>query len=164
MATLKNAVSTLLKNGAKRVDNLVVNNVTVTALESYTRVAFTLNKAVEGYIKQEDDTFEKGETSVIYVSLYSLNSVMRENDDLAFAVNEIGKHPEALQVILSHAKIDIVQEPVVAGDVRTNPFTEKQDENPVAHDTIFNHVVSIELGERGQKAIAKIEDKMLGII
>lgn len=164
MATLKEAVSTLLKNGAKRVDNLVINNVNVTALESYTRIALTLDKPIEGYIKNDDDTFEKGETNVIFVSLYSLNSVMRENDDLAFAVNEISKHPEALQVILSHAKVSVIQESVVAGAVRTNPFTEKQDEDVMDHDAIFNHVVKIELGERGLKAIAKIEDKMLGII
>lgn len=163
MATLKEAVSTLLKNGAKRVDNLVVNNVNVTALESYTRVALTLDKPIEGYIRQDDDTFEKGETNVIFVSLYSLNSVMRENNDLAFAVNHISKHPDSLQIILSHAKVSVIQEPVVAGAVRTNPFTEKQDEDVMDHDTIFNHIVKIELGERGLKAIEKISDHLLGL-
>ena len=163
MATLKEAVSTLLKNGAKRVDNLVINNVNVTALENYTRVALTLDKAIEGYIRQDDDTFEKGETNVIFVSLYSLNSVMRENNDLAFAVNHISKHPDSLQIILSHAKVSVIQEPVVAGAVRTNPFTEKQDEDVMDHDAIFNHVVKIELGERGLKAIEKISDHLLGL-
>ena len=71
MATMKEAVSTLLKNGAKRVEGVVINNITITPLEDYTRVALTLDKPVAGYVQGEDGTYTRGETNVIFVSLFS---------------------------------------------------------------------------------------------
>ena len=164
MATLKEAVSTLLKNGAKRVDNLVVNNVTVTECDSYTRIALTLDKAVEGYVRNDDGSYTKGETNVIFVSLYSIASVLRENEELAVVVNNVITNPASLQVLLSHAKIGVIQEPVVAGEVRTNPFTEKEDEHAIDHDAIFNHVIDVKISKIGEMGLMKMIDKMLGII
>lgn len=164
MATLKEAVSTLLKNGAKRVNNLVVTNVTVRTLESYTRIALTLDKPVKGYVADDDGNYSLSETNVIFVSLYSLNMAIRENEEMAFAVNEISEHPESLQILLSHAKIDVVQEDVVAGQVRTNPFNGKEDDATPDHDCIYNHVVAItSLSDKGMRGLEKIEDKILGL-
>lgn len=163
MATLKEAVSTLLKNGAKRVDNITVNNVTVRELESYTRVALTLKDNVHGYIQKEDRSYEEGETNVIFVSLFSITSVLKENDDAAFAVNEILENPKSLQVLLSHATISILQEQVTAGEVRVNPFTGVEDENVLDHNSIFNHVVSIKFGKMGELGLNKMMDKMLAV-
>ena len=164
MATLKEAVSTLLKNGATSVNNLVVTNVTVRRLESYTRVALTLDKPVKGYVSDDDDNYSLSETNVIFVSLYSLNTAIKENEEMAFAVNEIGEHPESLQILLSHAKINVIQEQVVAGQVRTNPFTGKEDDNVTDHDCIYNHVVGIvSLSDKAMRGLEKIEDKILGL-
>ena len=162
MSTLKEAVSTLLKNGAKRVDNLIVNNVTIAVLDNYTRVALTLDSSVEGYIRKEDSTYEKGETNVIFVSLYSIAAMLRENDEMAFAVNDIVASPKSLQVLFSRAKISILQETVVAGEERTNPFTGKIDERPLDHDAIFSHIIDVKLSKIGEVALEKMMDKMLG--
>lgn len=163
MSTLKEAVSTLLKNGAKRVDNLVVNNVTVTPCEDYVRVALTLDKPVEGYVQSETGEYEKGETNVVFVSLFSITSMLKENDEIAFATNEIVENPKSLQVLLSRAKISLLQESVVAGQERTNPFTGKVDENIPDHDAIYNHIVDVRLGKMGEMALEKMLNKMLGI-
>lgn len=163
MSTLKEAVSTLLKNGAKRVDNLVVNNVTVTPCEDYVRVALTLDKPVEGYVQQEDGTYSRDETNVIFVSLFSITSMLKENDEIAFAVNEIVENPKSLQVLLSRAKISILQEDVVAGQERTNPFTGKKDEVIPDHDAIYNHIVDVRLAKMGENALEKMLNKLLGI-
>lgn len=163
MSTLKEARSTMLKNGAKEIANVVVNNVTVTPTEEYVRVALTLDKPVEGYIKNEAGDFEKGETNVIFVSLFSIAAMLRENDEMAFAVNEIVENPKSLQVLFSRAKISLVQEPVVAGEERINPFTGKVDEVVPDHNTIYNHVVDVHLGKMGEAALEKMMNKMLGV-
>lgn len=66
-------------------------------------------------------TYEKGETKVIFVSLFSIISLIKDNDDAAFAANHLIAHPEAMHVILSRAKLDIIQEPVVSGQEYKNP-------------------------------------------
>lgn len=162
MATMKEAVSTLLKNGAKRVENIVVNNVNVTPLEEYVRIALTLDKPVAGYVQGEDGTYTRGETSVIFVSLFSIAAMLKESDELAWAVNAIINNPNSLQVLFSRAKITLLQEDVVAGQVRVNPFTEKEDENVPDHDAIYNHIVDVKLGKMGEVGLEKMLDKLLG--
>ncbi len=162
MATMKDAVSTLLKNGAKRVENLVVNNVNVTPLEDYTRISLTLDKPVAGYVLGEDGVYSRGETNVIFVSLFSIAALLKENDELAWCVNELIANPKALQVLFSRAKITLLQEDVVAGQTRINPFTGKEDENVPDHDAIYNHIVDVKLGKMGEIGLEKMLDKLLG--
>ena len=45
MATMKEARSTMLKNGAKEITNVVINNVNVTPLEEYTEMYYHLRDA-----------------------------------------------------------------------------------------------------------------------
>ena len=162
MRTLKEAKSTMVKNGAKEIANVVVNNVTITPLEEYTRVALTLDKPVAGYVLGEDGTYTRGETNVIFVSLFSIAAMMKENDELAWCVNAIINNPNSLQVLFSRAKITLLQEDVVAGQVRVNPFTEKEDENVPDHDAIYNHIVDVKLGKMGEIGLEKMLDKLLG--
>lgn len=163
MATMKEARSTMLKNGAKEITNVVINNVNVTPLEEYTRVALTLDKPVAGYVQGEDGTYTKGETSVIFVSLFSIAAMLKENDELAWCVNAIINNPNSLQVLFSRAKITLLQEDVVAGEVRTNPFTGKEDEHVPDHDAIYNHIFDLKLGKMGEIAIDRILDKLLDV-
>ena len=163
MATFKDAVSTLLKQGAKRVENIVINNVNVVPTDEYVRVALTLDKPVAGYVKNDNEVFERGETNVIFVSLFSITSLLKESDEVAFAVNEIIANPKSLQVILSRAKVTVLQEDVVAGQVRTNPFTGKEDEKVPDHDTIYNHITDVKFAKMGEVALEKMLNKMLGI-
>lgn len=162
MRTLKEARSTMLKNGAKEITNVVINNVNVTPLEEYTRVALTLDKPVAGYVQGEDGTYTRGETNVIFVSLFSIAAMLKENDELAWCVNAIINNPNSLQVLFSRAKITLLQEDVVAGQVRVNPFTEKEDENVPDHSAIYNHLVDVKLGKMGEIGLEKMLDKLLG--
>ena len=162
MRTLKEAKSTMVKNGAKEITNVVVNNITITPLEEYTRVALTLDKPVAGYVQGEDGVYTRGETNVIFVSLFSIAAMLKESDELAWAVNAIINNPNSLQVLFSRAKITLLQEEVVAGQVRINPFTEKEDEKVPDHDAIYNHIVDVKLGKMGEIALEKMLDKLLG--
>ena len=161
---VKEVVKSLLASGAKKVSELKVTNVTVKALNTYVRVALTLDKSVEGYIlNAEDGTYSAGEVKVVFVSLYSLLSMLKQDEDTAFAANHVAANPKSIELILSGAKIDIVQQPVVAGEEYKNPWSDRDDAEATVfeHDTIINHVVSIEVSRFGEKALDKLMDKML---
>ena len=161
---VKEVVRALLASGAKKVSELKVTNVTVKALDTYVRVALTLDRKVEGYVLNEaDGTYSAGEVKVVFVSLYSLLSMLKQDENTAFAANHVANHPETIGLILSGARIDLIQQPVVAGEEYKNPWSDREDVEATVfeHDTILNHVVSIEVSKFGEKALDKLMDKML---
>lgn len=161
--TNKEIAEQLVKNGCTLVKGITVKNVTVKVMENYTRLGFTLNKEVDGYVSEDDGvTYKPAKVSVVFVSAYSIGSVMKDNDDMAFAANHLMENPSGLSIILSRAKINIVQQKVSAGEVYKNPFSENAEEVTFDHDTIINYVTDIELSEFGLKKLDKLADKMLG--
>lgn len=161
----KEIIDSIVNNGGIVVKNLGVKNVTITPQESYIRVALTLDRAVKGMVSKDGGvTYEEGETNVIFVSAFSIASILKENDDASFAVNHILQHPEALSVILSRAKINIIQQHVVAGEEYTNPWSSNADNKTVfQHDTIINHLTDIELSEFSVRKLDRLADGMLGL-
>lgn len=156
-------INELLKNGSKEVKGLKVKNVTVTVQENYTRLGLTLDKPVEGYVAKPDGTFEKGETNIIFISSFAVASILKDSDDAAFAANHLVEHPEAMNIILSRATINIIQEPVTAGQEYRNPWSNNADNSTVFdHDTIINHLTSITLSDFAVKKLDVLADKMLG--
>ena len=158
----KEVIAQLLKNGSKMVKDLQVKNVTVAPQENYVRLGLTLNTPVEGMVTKDNGvTYEKGETKVIFVSLFSIISLLKDNDDAAFAANHLTQHPEAMNVILSRAKINIIQEPVVAGQEYKNPWSDNTEATVFDHDTIINHVINIRLSAMGNKMLEALAMKLL---
>lgn len=163
MSEIKEVVAELIKNGATQVKGVTVKNVTVKAMESYIRLGITLDKEVKGYRQNESGEYEESTTRVIFVSAFSIAALLKENDDAAFAANHLVTHPDAMAMILSRAKLDIIQQAVAAGEDYRNPFaSENSDSTVFDHDTIINHVVGIELSDFSKKRLDKLADMMLG--
>lgn len=159
----KEIIAQLIKNGAKEVKGLVIKNVTVTPMDEYIRLGITLNEPVKGYIAQEDKTYVEGETNVIFVSAFSVASLLKDDDDAAFAANHLVRHPDAMGMILSRATITIVQESVEEGEEYKNPFAnENADATVFDHNTIINHITDIKLSDFGKKRLDRLADLMLG--
>ena len=160
----KEIIAKLMQNGAEPVKNLKVKNVTVTPQENYVRVALTLDKPVKGMVSKDQVTYEEGETNVIFVSSFSLISMLRDNDEASFAANHLLKNPDSLSVILNRATIDILQEAVVEGQEYRNPWSENTETEATVfdHNTIINHVTDIRLSEFGIKKLDRLADKLLG--
>lgn len=157
----KEIIAQLIKDGAKKVTDCVIRNVTVTTLDEYTRLGLTLDQEVDGYIAQEDGSYAKGKTEVIFASTYAISSILKDNDDAAFAANYLVLHPNALSLVLSRAKIDIIQELVEKDTEYKNPFAKSQETITFDHDTIINHIISIEPSEFGMKSLDRLAEKML---
>ena len=159
----KEIISQLIKSGAELVKDLKVKNVTVTPLENYVRVALTLDKEVKGMVSEDGVNYTEGETKVIFVSLYSITSLLKDNDDAAFAVNHMVKHPDSMSVVLSRATIDIIQEKVSAGQEYKNPWSESAEATVFDHDTIINHITEIKLSDFAVRKIDRLADSLLGM-
>lgn len=155
-------VKELKKNGCVEY-HATIKNITITVMEEWVRLGITLNKNVPGYQQDENGAWEKGETNVIFTSTYSIGSLIKENDEAAFAANHLIENPTALKVILSRAEITILQEAVATGQSYKNPFSENAEPVVFDHDTIINHIVDIKMSEFGNKMLETLAIKMLGI-
>lgn len=159
----KDVIAQLLKQGAKQVKNLTVKNVTVTPQQEYTRLGLSLDKEVRGYRDNGDGTYEEAPVNVIFVSAFSIGSLLKDDDEAAWAANHLMSHPEGLGIILSRAKIDIIQEEVQAGTEYRNPFASEDSKSTVFdHDAIINHVTSVTISDFGKTRLDKLADKIMG--
>ena len=160
----KNVIESLIKAGAKSVKNLKVKNVNVVPQEKYVRVSLSVDKAIRGFVAQEDGTYKEGESKVIFVSLFSIIAQLRDDENASFAVNHILSHPESVVILLNGSTLDILQEDVASGQEYHNPWSDNKD-NVITfeHDTIINHIVNVKMNERAYKMLDKLADAMLGI-
>ena len=162
MVNFNDAVAILRKNGAKS-ETVTIVNVTVTDLKNWTRIALTLDHEVDGPICDSEGNWTMGKTRVIFVSLYSILALLKNTDDTLAVASYIANHPTALQVVLVGAKSELLQQEVKAHSTYVNAFTGEEVEHESDHDSLFNHLVSVALSDKGLRAIEKIEDKLLGL-
>ena len=162
MISFDDAVAALRKSGAKS-ETVTICNVTLTDCKNWTRIALTLNREVDGPVCDNEGNWTMGKTRVIFISLYSIISLFKNTDDTLAVASYIASHPTALQVILSGAKGELLQQEVKANETYVNVFTGEEVEHDCDHDSLFNHLVSVEFTDKGQRAIEKIEDKLLGL-
>lgn len=158
----KEIINNLIKGGAEPVKGIKVKNVTITPQENYVRVSLTLDKPVKGMVNK-DNKWEEDETNVIFVSTFSIVSVLKDNDDAAFAANHIVKYPDSLMVLLSRATIDVLQEHVVEGQEYKNPWSDSAETTVFDHNTIINHITDIKLSDFGIRKLDTLADSMLKV-
>ena len=160
----KEIIAELLKNGGKSVKDLKVKNVTVTVCENYTRLGITLDKPVLGMVTKDNGaTYEEGETNVIFVSLYSITSLLKDDDNAAFAVNHLVAYPDSMSIVLSRATLNIIQETVEAGAEYKNPWSNNAEATVFDHKTIITHVTDVTLSDFAIRKLDRLADSLLGI-
>ena len=162
MISFDNAVAALRKSGAKS-ETVTICNVTITDCKNWTRIVLTLNREVDGPVCDSEGQWAMGKTRVVFVSFYSVIGLLKNTNETLAITGHIADNPTALQVILSGAKIELLQQEVKAHESYVNAFTGEETEYESDHDSLFNHLVSIEFTDKGLKAVEKIEDKLLGL-
>ena len=143
MKSFETVSAELKKVKANNVVTTTVRNINVKDMTTWQRVSITLNTPVKGYIADDDGNYSEGEVNVIFVSSFSVVAAFRNNPKTAFAGNYIAEHPNCLQVLLSGAKIEIVQEAISEGKEYTNPWSNNPTPVPVEHDSYYNHITDI---------------------
>lgn len=160
----KEIIAELLKNGGKSVKDLKVKNATVTRCENYVRLSITLDKPVAGMVTKDNGvTYEEGETNVIFVSLYSITSLLKDNDNAAFAANHLVEHPDSMSIVLSRATLNIIQETVEEGTEYKNPWSNNAEATIFDHKTIITHVTDVTLSDFAIRKLDRLADSLLGI-
>lgn len=162
--TNKQVVAELLVKGCTKITNLRVRSSIVTPKDNYVMVSLSLERGIPGYISDTDGVFAKGETATVFASSYSIASVLKDNDETAWAANQLIQNPKGLEVILAGSKIDIIQEEVAADEIYKNPFASSDSEGAVlGHDTIINHIVKIEICPKAKQMLNMLAMNMMGI-
>lgn len=160
------AVKTVKSKG-KTVKDLHIRNTKTEKMEGvngeWTRISFTLDKPIDGYVADENGDFIEGKRNVIFTSTFALAGLIKESEELSWLANYIVEHPKNLALLFNGASITIVQQLVGEGEIYSNPFTTKEvpDEVTFEHNTIINHIIDIKLGKTGMKIADMLILKML---
>lgn len=162
--TNKQVVAELLAKGCNKIVGIRVRSSIVTPKDNYVMVSLSLERGIPGYVSDGEGVFTKGETTTVFASSYSIASVLKDNDETAWAANQLIQNPKGLEVILAGAKIDLVQEEVAADEIYKNPFSSSDvDGQSLGHDTIINHVVKIEICQKAKQMLNMLAMNMMGI-
>lgn len=162
--TNKQVVTELLAKGCNKIAGIRVRSSIVTPKDNYVMVSLSLERGIPGYVSDGDGVFTKGETATVFASSYSIASVLKDNDETAWAANQLIQNPKGLEVILAGAKVDLVQEEVSADEIYKNPFSNSKDDGTnLGHDTIINHIVKIEICQKSKQMLNMLAMNMMGI-
>lgn len=162
--TNKQVVAELLAKGCNKIAGIRVRSSIVTPKDNYVMVSLSLERGIPGYVSDGDGVFTKGETATVFASSYSIASVLKDNNETAWAANQLIQNPKGFEVILAGAKVDLVQEEVSADEIYKNPFSSSDVERQsLGHDTIINHVVKIEICQKAKQMLNMLAMNMMGI-
>lgn len=156
-------IKSLLTNGAVSIKGLKVKSVHVTVLETYVRVSLTTDKSIDAFIIDENGVYVEGKSNVIFNSLFSILPILNEDDAIAPIVPALRDNPTSMQILLTGATIDIIQQKVVGGEVYKNPWSDNAPEQVFDHDTIINHIVGIKLTKFAYDKADMLANKLMGI-
>lgn len=164
-STYLGVIKSLVKKGCKRLNNCKIKNVNFTEKDNYTMVSLTLTNPIKGYVSNDNGiTYELGQTTTVFTSLYAISGALKEDEDLAWLGNALLNKPDALNLILNGGTVDIIQQDIPSGTEFTNPFsTSTSPETQVYdHDIILNHCIKFSLGKTGEKMADKLAEKLMG--
>ncbi len=165
----KKIVADLIKNqGCKKLTGIRVKNVTLSQQENYLRASLTLMNKIPGFVPVRNEMgditeYKQGLINVIYTSSFAISAILKNDEENAWLGNHIIAHPQGILPLLVGSTISVIQQYVSKDTEYVNPFTTREDAEPVTfeHDTIIYHIVDLTLGKSGQKFADKMMDKIV---
>ena len=161
----ENVIKTILAAGGKRVNGLRIKNVNYTEKDNYTMISLTLCNSIRGFVSDDNGvTFKEGNTNTLFTSLYAIVGTLKEDEELGWMGNALLENPQALNLVLNGASVDVIQQDVAAGTEYKNPFSTQENVEGVVydHDIIINNVIKFKLGKTGLRMSDKLADKLMG--
>ena len=126
----------------------------------YYPVTITLKEGIDAYLVN-DNQYALSKSPLIFTNLDVLASILRENDDVAYLVNSLVRNPSTIEMLLTGATLDVIQQDIPAGKKFYNPYSTRAKEYVCEHNLMNNNICDIKMNARGMKLIGKLEDKML---
>lgn len=158
-----NIVNRLIKaEGNIYYRNVRVKTAKVTELENYFMVNLTVVKDLRAMVANENGEFVEGTRNIVFSSNYALGGVIKNTENIAWIGNKLVENAKVFEAVLAGAKIDIINQPVKAGEMYRNPFsTRKDNETEFEHDTFINHIVAIHVNQETAEDIRDAKREMI---
>lgn len=170
----------LLNHGYKKISKLKVRNIITNMMDEYLRITFVTNKPIKGMVENDEGEYEEADTNNVFTSNYALAGTLKENLDYAWLGNYIAALSEeededdenndihlkqgALALFFCGSEIDVIQTRVKANEDYINPFSTSDDPTVTNkdHDWFATTVINITPCKKGDKAITRFADKIMG--
>lgn len=155
-------INRLLANGAKKIPELKIKNVNTSEEDNYTRVSFTVNRSIPGYVLNGEGEYVKGMTNVVFTTTYAIAGMLKEDEEYSWLANEIIDNPDIINLLFNGGTITVIQQLIEKGKVYINPFSTRNDREsePFQHDTYICNVIKFKPGKTGLRMIDKLADKI----
>lgn len=133
---------------------LNIKNVKLFLNDDSSDVQLTFDKAVKGYVKEDDGSFVEADTTQISIPRSKLTAQLCTiNDDIALFKSTINRafNQKELSIILFNATINIVRTKHVAGEV----IGEGDTAVTIERDCYFTDIVSVKLSSKATEQLDK---------
>lgn len=164
--TIKSVAEELVKNGAKRYNNLLIKDLKINKEETYTRVTISIDPSIPGMISNNKGVnWELGRVNHVFTSTYAIASMLKEDEETCWLAMTMLQKPEAMIPIMCGGTLDIVQQRIEAGIPYRNPFTANSLTSKILtfeRETIVNYVIGFRYGVTGRKHADELAVRMMG--
>lgn len=141
--------------------NVKVKTAKVTEMTGYFMVNLTVNKELRAMVSDGED-FVEGTRNIVFSSNFALGGVIKNTDNIAWIGNSLVENAKVFEAIMAGATIDIVNQPVSAGEIYKNPFsTTNAEGSRFEHDTFINHIVGIRVNNETAEDIRDAKRAMI---
>lgn len=124
-----------------------------------TQISITCDKEFEGYRYDEaTGQYVAGKSKNVFPSYLGLVSLLRNNPLASPIVDKMTENDEIMKILINHAKVTIIQEPVEKDEQYVNLWSTVTNPEPyvVPNDSWYSHIESIELSDTAKELITRI--------
>lgn len=161
-STYEKIVQSLIKaDGNEYYRNLKVKTAKVTEMENYFMVNLTINRPIRAMVADENGVFKEGNRNIIFSSNFALGGVIKNTESIAWIGNSLVENAKVFEAIMAGATIDVISQPVKAGQLYHNPFSTRNNETKMSNDTFINHIVAIRVSGETSEDIRDAKRSMI---
>lgn len=162
----KSSYEQIVNNLIKQPDNIYYRNVKVktakvTKKDEYFMVSLSVVKDLRAMVANTDGTFVEGSRNIIFTTNYTLGGVIKNTDNISWIANRLVENADVFEAVLAGSRIDIINEPIHAGDEYVNPFSSRREGTVFEHDTFINHIVGIHVSTETAEDIRDAKREMI---
>lgn len=152
--TFNEKVAQLVKSGAELVKDVTIKNVRTKIQVNYAIITVRLDNTVKSLTY--DDNGEEvilNEDFIIFNS-FKLRTIFEETPELSPVCDYVMAHPYNIGLILTGAKINILQDRAKGQTEYVDPLSNNpNDILTFNNDRYVNHIIKIELSSNGRKEL-----------
>lgn len=161
-STYETIVQSLIKaDDNEYYRNLKVKTAKVTEMENYFMVNLTVNRPIRAMVADSNGVFKEGSRNIIFSSNFALGGVIKNTESIAWIGNSLVENAKVFEAIMAGATIDVVSQPVKAGQLYHNPFSTRNNETKMSNDTFINHIVAIRVSGETSEDIRDAKRSMI---